>query len=62
MEGSHFLRVVVADVVLAVWTSILSTQPFLNAFWMKPVEAGQDQVLVLNFILAHANRAGFVLL
>ena len=48
--------------VLAIWTRVSALKPLFDACRVKPMEAGEDHVFLIGFVMAHANRAGFVLL
>jgi len=48
--------------VLTIWTRVSALKPLFNAWRVKPMETREDHVFLIGFIVAHANRAGFVLL
>lgn len=50
------------DFVLTVWTSVPSWEPLFDTCRMETMKTWQNHILFVNFVLAHANCAWFVLL
>ena len=48
--------------IFAVGTGVPPLEPFLDAWTMKSVKAGQDHVLLFQLIVAHADSAALILL
>ena len=48
--------------IFAVGTGVPPLEPFLDAWTMKSVKAGQYHVLLFQLIVAHANCAALILL
>lgn len=61
-QALHFLLEVITDSVFAIWASVPSVEPFLDALRMEPMQARQYHILLLYFIGAHAYCTGLILL
>lgn len=48
--------------IFAIGTCVPALKPFFYTWWVKPMEAWQDHVLLIRLIMTHAYRAGFILL